>query len=177
MPVIVSLGSANPSKVEGARRALARFFPDLELRTIAVNIGNPAQPVGLGQIAEGAVSRAKFALSKGGGEIGLGVEAGIFRLGDVYFDHQQAAIVDSLGRVFIGHSAGYPLPTPPIEAMLKANKELEDYAVGLTGVEAIGDKGGLISYFTNGMVTRADLTDQCVTMALVPLLHRDAFGL
>lgn len=174
--MIVSLGTKNPSKVEGTRRAFSRYFPELEVRTVAASAGVPPQPLGLEQITAGAVSRARTALSQAGGDLGVGVEAGIFKMGARYFDHQQAAIVDPLGRVSLGHSAGYPLPAAAVKALVDGGNELEEYAVRLTGVEGIGDKGGLVEHLTKGTVTRADLTDQCVTMALVPLLHRDVYG-
>lgn len=173
--MIVCLGTKNPSKVEGTKRAFSRFFPDVEVRPVQASPVAVAQPLGLEQITNGALSRARFALSHAGGDLGVGVEAGIFEMGGRYFDHQQAAIVDALGRVSIGHSAGYPLPTAAVKALLKEGRELEEYAVRLTGVEAIGDKGGLVAHLTKGAMTRADLTDQCVTMALVPLLHRGVY--
>ena len=128
-------------------------------------------------MVEGAITRARHALSKAGGDFGVGVEAGIFTIGELYFDHQQAAIVDPMGRVTLGHSAGYPLPRSAMEKMIKEGKELEQFAEALSGVGQIGDKGGLIHYLTKGKVTRTDLTKQCVTSALVPWLHRDVFGL
>ena len=125
---------------------------------------------------EGAALRAKFALSKLGGDLGVGVEGGIFQISHTYFDHQQAAIVDASGKLSLGHSAGYPLPTKAVETMIKAGKELERYAESLSGISEIGDKGGLVHHLTKGVMTRTDLTEQCVMMALIPWLHKDVYG-
>ncbi|MDG7012563.1 MAG: DUF84 family protein, partial [Nitrososphaerota archaeon] len=46
----------------------------------------------------------------------------------------------------------------------------------VSGVDGVGDKGGLIHYLTNGKVSRADLTEQCVVTALAPWLHRDVYN-
>jgi len=97
-------------------------------------------------------------------------------MGDTYFDHQQAAIVDASGKLSLGHSAGYPLPPKAVEAMIKAGKELERYAEDLSGINEVGDKGGLVHHLTKGAMTRTDLTEQCVMMALIPWLHKDTYG-
>ena len=148
----------------------------MELRSLDASSVARAQPFGLEQIVEGAISRAKYAKTKTVSDFGVGVEAGIFRIRDLYFDNQQAAIVDGSGRVSLGHSAGYMLPTGPIEKMIKDGRELEDFAVGLSGIPEVGDKGGLIHHLSKGMMNRADLTEQCVTTALLPWLNRDVYG-
>jgi len=175
--LIIAVGTKNPAKVEGVRLAFKKYFPSATIKTIDSSSVTRAQPLGLDQMTEGAVSRAKFALSKLGGDFGVGVEAGIFQMGRTYFDHQQAAIVDASGRISLGHSAGYPLPTKAVEAMIKAGKELESYAEDLSGINEIGDKGGLVHHLTRGAMTRTDLTEQCVMMALIPWLHREVYGL
>ncbi|MBI3860079.1 MAG: DUF84 family protein [Thaumarchaeota archaeon] len=76
----------------------------------------------------------------------------------------------------LGHSAGYPLPTASIERLLSNGGELEQLAERLSGVGQIGDKGGLVHHLTGGKVTRSDLTEQCVVMALIPWLHADEYG-
>jgi non-canonical (house-cleaning) NTP pyrophosphatase len=60
--------------------------------------------------------------------------------------------------------------------MIKAGTELEHYAEELSGIREIGDKGGLIHHLTKGVMTRTDLTEQCVMMALIPWLHKDVYG-
>jgi inosine/xanthosine triphosphatase len=176
--VIVAIGTKNPAKVDGIRKGFSRFFSDLEFRSVdTAPVMTKAQPLGLEQITEGATLRARFALATAGGDFGVGVEAGVFRLGGCYFDHQQAAVVDGSGRASLGHSAGFPLPTGPMEKMVKEERELEHYAVQLTGIGDIGDKGGLIHYLTKGQISRTDLTEQCVITALIPWLHRDVYSL
>ncbi|HYC11551.1 MAG TPA: inosine/xanthosine triphosphatase [Nitrososphaerales archaeon] len=174
--MIVAVGSRNPAKLEGVRKAFSNYFREFEVCPVDSSSVARAQPLGLEQMVEGAIARAKFALLKTSGDYGVGVEAGIFKVGLLYFDHQQAAIADASGRVSLGHSAGYMLPKDAVEKMLGEGKELEQLAEGLTGVLGIGDKGGLVHYLTKGKMTRADLTEQCVMTALAPWLHRDFYG-
>ena len=175
--MIVAAGTKNPAKLEGVRRAFSRYFPGVEVRPVDSASVARAQPLGLEQMVEGAVARARFALSKAGGDFGVGVEAGIFQVGELFFDHQQAAVADTTGKVSLGHSAGYMLPKGAMENLLKEGKELEQFAEVLSGISEIGDKGGLVHFLTRGQMTRADLTEQCVMMAFAPWLHRDVYNL
>ncbi len=174
--MIVAVGTKNPAKLEGVKNAFSKYFPDLELHPVDSSSVAKAQPKGLEEMTGGAIARAKFALSKAGGDFGVGVEAGIFAIGDVYLDHQQAAIVNASGRVSLGHSAGYMLPRGAMEDMIMEGKELEQWAEALSGIGQIGDKGGLIHFLTKGKITRAELTEQCVITALIPWLHRSVYG-
>lgn len=175
--MIVAVGTKNPAKVDGIRLGFARYFPDVELRPVDSASVAKAQPRGLEEMAAGATARAKFSLSKAGGDFGVGVEAGIFTIGDVYFDNQVAAIVDPSGKASLGHSAGYSLPKEDMERLFREGKELERWAEKVSGINEVGDKGGLIHYLTRGEMSRADLTEQCVVTALVPWLHRGVYGL
>jgi inosine/xanthosine triphosphatase len=174
--LIVAVGTKNPAKLEGVSRAFAKYFPDLELRPVDSTKIAKAQPRGLEEMTAGATARAKHALSNAGGDFGVGVEAGIFTIGPVYFDNQVAAIVDPSGKVSLGHSAGYSLPREAMERLFSEGKELERWAETVSGIDEVGDKGGLVQHLTKGRMTRADLTEQCVMTALIPWLHRDVYG-
>lgn len=174
--MIFALGTRNPAKVEGIRLALRRYYPDVELRPVDSSSVAKAQPKGLEEMTAGATARAKFALTRAGGDFGVGVEAGIFTIGDVYFDNQVAAIADPSGKVSLGHSAGYSLPREAMENLFAEGKELERWAESISGINEVGDKGGLIHHLTKGRMSRTDLTEQCVVTALIPWLHRDVYG-
>jgi inosine/xanthosine triphosphatase len=134
-----------------------------------------AQPRGLDEMAAGATARAKYALSVAEGDFGVGVEAGIFTIGPVYFDNQVGAIADRKGKVSLGHSAGYMLPREAMEELFREGKELERWAEKVSGINEVGDKGGLVKFLTKGTMTRTDLTEQCVIMALAPRLHAKVY--
>jgi inosine/xanthosine triphosphatase len=166
----------NPAKVEGVKRAFTRYFPDIELRPVDSSMVARAQPKGLDEMTAGATMRAKYALSAAGGSLGVGVEAGIFTIGSIYFDNQVAAIADREGKVSLGHSAGYMLPHDAMDELLRSGRELERWAEEVSGIKEVGDKGGLIEYLTKGRMTRTDLSEQCVLTALIPWLQRDIYG-
>ena len=173
----VAVGTRNPAKIEGVRRAFSKYYAQVETTPLDASSVARAQPWGLEEMTAGATARAKFALSGAGGDFGVGVEAGIFAIGDVYFDNQVAAIVDAEGGVSLGHSAGYTLPRDAMEKLFEEGQELERWAERVSGVNEVGDKGGLIDYLTRGRMSRADLTEQCVVTALIPRLNRDVYQL
>ncbi|MDG6989465.1 MAG: inosine/xanthosine triphosphatase [Nitrososphaerota archaeon] len=175
--MIVAVGTKNPAKVEGIRRGFSKYYPDAELTPVDASRVTKAQPRGLEEMVVGATARAKFALSKAGGVFGVGVEAGIFTIGGVYFDNQFAAIVDPSGRVSLGHSAGYSLPREAMNSLFEKGSELERWAEEVSGIGEIGDKGGLVRFLTKGEISRADLTEQCVVTALIPRLNQGIYGL
>jgi len=174
--VVVALGTKNPAKIQGVRRAFSKYYKDVEIRPVDSTRVAKAQPRGLHEMAGGATARAKYALSVAGGDFGVGVEAGIFTIGPVYFDNQVGAIADRSGTVSLGHSAGYMLPREAMEDLFREGKELERWAEKVSGINEVGDKGGLVNFLTKGTVTRADLTEQCIIMALAPRFHRDVYG-
>jgi inosine/xanthosine triphosphatase len=175
--VVVAVGTKNPAKIEGVKRAFAKYYKDVEVRPVDSSKVARTQPKGLDEMAAGATARAKYALSVAGGDFGVGVEAGIFTIGLVYFDNQVGAIADRSGKVSLGHSAGYMLPREAMEELFREGKELERWAEKVSGISEVGDKGGLVNFLTKGTVTRADLTEQCIVMALAPRFHRDVYGL
>jgi inosine/xanthosine triphosphatase len=176
--MIVAVGTRNPAKLEGVRKVFAEFFPEAQIKGVDASRVTLAQPVGFRQITEGAKRRARFALSKAEADFGVGIEAGIFNLGNQvgYLDHQQAVVMHRNGRFSVGLSAGFMLPAKMTKRMLREGKELEYYAVKMTGVKDVGDKEGIVFHLTRGRVNRTDLTEQCVRTALVPWLNRSLYG-
>jgi inosine/xanthosine triphosphatase len=173
--LIIAIGTKNPTKIEGVKRAFAKYYEAVEFRPVDSSSVSKAQPKGLEEMAFGATSRANYALAKVGGDFGVGVEAGIFAIGVRYFDNQVAAITNKSGKVSLGHSAGFMLPNDAVEKLFKEGRELERWAEEVSGINEIGDKGGIIQHLTKGKMSRVDLTEQCVTTALVPWLHRDIY--
>jgi inosine/xanthosine triphosphatase len=175
--IVVAVGTKNPAKIEGIKQAFAKYYKDVEVRPVDSSKVAKAQPKGLDEMTAGATARARYALAVAGGDFGVGVEAGIFTVGSVYFDNQVGAIADKSGNVSLGHSAGYTLPREDMETLLREGKELERWAEKVSGIDEVGDKGGFINFLTKGVITRADLTEQCVVTALAPRLHKDIYGL
>jgi len=60
--IVIATGTKNPAKIEGIRRAFARYYNVVEVRPVDSAKVAKAQPKGLDEMAAGAAARAKYAL-------------------------------------------------------------------------------------------------------------------
>ncbi|RLG77337.1 MAG: inosine/xanthosine triphosphatase [Thermoprotei archaeon] len=175
----VCVGTKNPSKLKGVERALKLFYSSVSVVCVPVESGVPPQPIGIEQVFTGAKNRALRALAGiNDCDLGVGVEAGIYAVGNTYYDVQVAAIADRSGVVTYGLSPSFPIPPKFANALLAGEvPELEVIVDRTFGTSNIGEKGGLIKLLTKGRVLREDLTFYAVVMALVPRLNRELYDL
>ncbi len=174
----VCVGTGNKSKVIGVKKGFMRFFGEnLVIEYSPVESGVPPQPIGLEEIIKGARNRAKTIRKRiQGCKYSVGVEAGVFKAGDHYVDVQVSIIIDEEGRESIGLSPAFPLPEGFVRSLLsKEVKELEILVDNYYGTRNIGEKGGFIKILTKSAVTREDLTELSVLMALVPWINRNIY--
>ena len=175
---LVAIGSRNPAKTIGAKNIFQAYFPgcgfaEVDTRTVA-----RAQPMGMDQVAEGALARARFALDEAKADFGVGVEAGIISLtSGESINLQVAVVVDREGHSGLGLSSGFMIPRTFVEKLQNEGTELDSHSHELTRTEKISEEGGIVCPLTRGRISRLQMTEQCVTMALVPWLNRESYGL
>ena len=174
---LVAVGSKNPAKTEGAKSVFRIFFPDCRLAEVDTRAVARAQPVGLDQVVEGASARARFALSEALADFGVGVEAGLISVptGET-INLQIAAIVDNEGRSGVGFSSGFVIPTSFLKRMSSEGTELDRYSHEITRAEKISEEEGIVYHLTKGRTSRLQMTEQCVSMALIPWLNPQVYG-
>lgn len=174
---LVAIGSRNPAKTKGAKDVFSRFFPSSRFVEVDTSTLVRAQPVGMDQLLAGASQRAEFALSHSAAFFGVGVEAGILTIAPKqHINLQVAIIVDNEGRTGTGFSCGFPIPESFFERLVAEGKELDWYSRELTGAEKITDEEGIVYHVSKGRVSRLQMTEQCVSMALIPWLNKGAYG-
>ncbi len=166
------IGSLNEAKIRGARRALS-LLGISDLRPVEVATANP-QPVGLDEIIDGAVTRALKAREKYPKCYGLGVEAGIIIVGDYYFSGQIAVFTNG-EKYSIGTSMFFPLPKSIGEKIIGKGVELKVLMIKETGIEDIASSIGAIGHYTQGFITRTDLSYQAVLSAIIPWLNPEEY--
>lgn len=176
----VAVGSTNPNKVEAVEVAFSRAGLKVHINPTEPPSDLPPEPMGLMEITNGAVKRARHALSRvNQAELGVGIEAGIVEINElgIYLDITVAAIVDRMGTVTVGLSPGFMVPKVFMREIIKG-KELNEVAEQYYGVPNIGRKMGLIGAVTKGFVRRIDLNVDAVYMALIPRMpwNRDLYG-
>ncbi len=176
----VAAGTRNPSKLLGIRVAFKEVLGvSVYLVGVAVRTEVPPQPIGLDSIIKGALQRGFKALhTVEDAALGVGVEAGIYRLGSRYFDVQAAAIVGNDKLLSLGFSPSFEIPPLFASRLVSGNEsELEVVVDKHFGTKNIGEKGGLISILTRNAVTREHLTRDAVAMALIPLANKGLYGI
>jgi inosine/xanthosine triphosphatase len=175
--LLVAIGSRNPAKTKGVRSVFPGFFPGCEFVEVDTSAVVRAQPIGLEQVLSGASKRARHALFEGSADFGVGVEAGIVSVTPKeHVNLQVAVIVDREGRSGTGFSCGFLIPDRFIERMRKEGMELDRYSHELTGAERITEEEGIVYHVSKGRVSRLQMTEQCVSMALIPWLNKEAYG-
>ncbi|MDG6915474.1 MAG: inosine/xanthosine triphosphatase [Nitrososphaerota archaeon] len=173
---VVAVGSRNPAKTLGARKAFSRYFTDLEVRGVDATLAVRVQPLTLEETIEGAVARARLAIQASGeADFGVGVEAGLTAFGDESLNLQVAAIMDRRGRHTLGSSSGFMVPGTVVRQMQVGGVELDRFAKGLAGSGEVREEDGVVYHLTRGAVSRVDMTAECVGMALVPWINRDIY--
>lgn len=169
----VHVGSNNPIKAQAVKNVFERALGPTEVRLISVESGVPLQPFD-DETAKGACERARKALLDA--DFGVGIEAGLIWHKELklYFDVQFCAIVNQDGRLTVGHGAGFVYPPRVIEKVL-AGRPVGEVMSELTGIEKLGHKIGAIGYLSKNLLTREQLTEQAVLMALIPRLHPELY--
>lgn len=167
----VAIGTNNPVKVKAAENVFRRVFGDVSVDGVPVNSGVPAQPFGQETVL-GAINRAKAAYSPKY-DYGVGIEAGLFEVEGFMIDLQYCAIYDG-DWLTLGCGSGFEYPPIVLDEVL-GGKEVGEVMSRVAGVENLGEKQGAIGFLSKDMLTRTQLTEQSVFMALIPRMNRELY--
>jgi inosine/xanthosine triphosphatase len=177
---VVAIGSRNAAKTAGVRMAFSSFFRDAEFKEVDAAALVKPQPMTLDETVAGARKRSEVALKAGRADFGVGVEAGVVGLGKNWPGHymnlQVAAIVDSAGHLSFGCSSGFPLPPKFVAKMEQDRQELDNYIHELTGARKVREEHGIVYRLSRRRLSRVEMTEECVSMALIPWLNGKLYG-
>lgn len=178
MVLKVAIGSKNPSKMEGVRRAFEKMFNDKKVEILGYSVTTTVhpQPVGLNKTIRGAIERALKAKKKAGEnkDFYVGIEAGLIKIpGTIsgYMDFQVAAVIDLKDKLTLGFGPGFEFPTEAVKFAIEGKGEVEIVMEKISGIEKIGEKIGAIGFLTKELIDRAMLTEIAVIMALIPRIN------
>jgi len=163
----VAVGSGNPVKLKAVEEVFRNFFGDVKVIGVRVESGVSSQPVNE-EVIKGAIQRAKLAIKKCEADFGVGIESGIIRFGEKFYNLNFIAIIDRSGNLFTGISGGFELQDEIVEELNKG-KELSDIVEEITGLSNIRHNKGLIGILTDGKIDRKELIKQGVFMALASM--------
>jgi len=169
----VAVGSLNPVKVKATENVFRRVYGDVIVEGIDVSSGVPAQPYGEETIG-GAINRAKSVYANEKYDMSVGIEAGLFKVGEMMLDLQYCAIYDG-SWLTLGCGSGFEYPPVVLDEVL-SGKEVGEVMSRVAGVDNLGEKQGAIGFLSRGMLSRTQLTEQSVFMALIPRMNPGLYG-
>ncbi|MDH4123773.1 MAG: inosine/xanthosine triphosphatase [Thermoplasmata archaeon] len=173
-PLRIRVGSANEVKIAAVEKVLRPLYGLIEIKGVDVPSGVPEQPKSE-EVLQGAINRAKAAI--GDAHLGIGIEAGLFWHDTIqsYFDVQFCAVVDSAGRVTVGHGPGFCYP-PAVIDQIREGKSVNDAMQYLTGIKSIGRKTGSVGYLSKELINRTTLTEMAVITAFIPRMRPELYA-
>ncbi len=184
--IFVCVGSLNPTKYNAVKSAFGKYFDKFKIFTIKAESKVPNQPIGLDQILEGAINRARCALTylitekKRNNEIyGVGIEAGLIDVPQAktqFLDLQFCAILNERNEISLGSGVGFEYPKTVIDQVLSdRNREVGEIIGKLAHNLNIKNETGAISFLSKGVINRTDILTQAVICALIPIVNKELY--
>lgn len=176
------LGSTSPAKlraVTAALRSLIEHAADaregaqaVEVVSVAVASGVPAQPWGEAETRQGALNRARAALASDPlASLAVGIEAGVMEEPNwPLWAFAWVVALDRNGRLGAARSATFGVPAP-LAASVRAGMELGDALDAAYGLKRAKDGPGAVGVLTRGLVHRPDLYRTALLLAFTPWLE------
>ncbi|MBQ9834160.1 MAG: DUF84 family protein [Bacilli bacterium] len=164
----VLIGTKNPGKIQGAKEAFSNYFKDYEIEGISVSSDVSEEPVN-NEIYEGARNRVdnliKYANENNiTAEYFLGIESGITNLLGKWIIINVAVIKDKNGYESWGTSSAFPVPDKYVEEIIKT--DLGQVMDNIFKQHDLRSGKGGVSFLTNDVISRIDMTRQAFVMAL-----------
>ncbi len=171
----VLIGTKNPGKVEGARRALSHYFKDFEIVGVKVDSNVSDEPVGVETYA-GANNRVenliKYAKDQNiNADLFMAVESGITQDLGFWAITNVAVIKDGKGREGKGTSASFPVPNKYIDSIIK--ETLGTVMDRIFNESDLRSTTGGVGLLTHNIITRIDLNEQAFVMALTQFVNEN----
>lgn len=165
----ILMGTKNPGKIEGAKKAFEEYFENVEIEGVSVSSDVSDQPINE-EIFQGAKNRIKnlryYAKSNNiDADFYIASEAGITNLLGDWIDINAAVIESRDGLQSVGTSQGFPIPEKYIDEIKRT--ELGKLMDKIFDGKKLGNGKGGISFLTKDVITRINLTKDAFVMALI----------
>lgn len=175
----ILIATKNQGKIEGAKRALEKYFQNVIIEGIPADSEVGEQPVN-NEIYEGAKNRVKN-LKKYCQEnnieadLFLSIESGINNLLGRWMITNIAIIEDNKDFESYGTSPSFPVPERFVNDIINTdlNKVMDKV---FEKDEERHNKGGGIQLLTKNKVTRINLTELAFTMALTKYINKEKWN-
>lgn len=161
----IKIASLNKNKID----AVKEVFPSYRVEGVACKSGVREQPIGLDEIIEGAIFRAKSVFYNC--EYSVGIEDGIASVPETrsgYMNFCCCAIYDGAG-IYLGIGPAFEYPPQCTEKVLNEGVTISQAFLPFTDKPDIGHEEGIIGWLTKGRINRKDYTRNAVEMAKIQI--------
>lgn len=171
------IGTKNQGKVESAKKALEKYFDDVEIIAISVSSEVNDQPVNL-EIVQGAKNRVKnlkqYCIENNiQVDLYMAIESGMQDLFNGEWMITNIAVIEnSDGIQSVSTSASFPLPRKYVEETKSTNLS-EIMNKVFQKDETRHKRGGGIELLTHGEISRIDLSFDAFVMALTKFINEE----
>jgi inosine/xanthosine triphosphatase len=170
----VAVGSTNRVKIQAVKEVFDEVFgKKVEIVSVKADSRVSNQPF-KEDIIQGSVNRAKNALKLTDADFGVGIESGVMKFGEKWYNLGFIAIIDKKGNMGTGTSGWFECPSGVLKE-LENGKELGQVISAMTGIVDVQRQEGAIGIFTKGKVTRKELYKHGIFMALAKFLSPEIF--
>lgn len=171
----VLIGTKNPGKIEGAKRAFEHYFDNVEVIGIKAESNVSDQPVGK-ETYIGAKNRVnnliKYAKENNiDADYFVAIESGINDDLGFWAITNIAVIKNSLGEIGVGSSESFPVPKKYVKTII--NETLAPVMDKLFQESDLRSSTGGIGLLTHDILTRIDLNTHAFVMALTPFINNN----
>lgn len=172
----IIVASQNPVKVKAVNNAFERMFPDENFKIISVSVpsGVKDQPTSNEETLEGALNRANNAAKKlPEAEYWIGIEGGV----DVKGEEMAAyawVVIKSESITGKARTGTFYLP-PAIAKLVYDGMELGSADDLVFDQNNSKQKSGAIGILTGDVITRTQLYEHAIILALIPFKNQELF--
>ncbi|VVB88054.1 Non-canonical purine NTP phosphatase [uncultured archaeon] len=169
----IYVASLNRNKIDAVKEVFAGY----NVEGSHCKSGVREQPLGLGEIIEGAIFRAKTVF--GNCTYSVGIEDGIAPVPGTLSGHMNfccCAIFDG-ERIYLGLGPAFEYPPESTEKVINEGITISQAFLPVSGKPDIGYEEGIIGFLTRGKMNRKDYTKIAVEMARIQIDNAELYGL
>ena len=171
----VLIGTKNPGKIEGAKRALENYFKNVQIVGVSAPSNVSDQPVGI-ETLKGANNRVdnliKYAKENNiEADLFMAVESGITKDLGFWAITNIAVIKNNKGEVGFGTSSSFPVPEKYVNKVIE--QTLGTVMDNIFNEADLRSSTGGVGLLTHDVITRIDLNTEAFIMALTPFVNNE----
>lgn len=179
--MIVRIASTRAPKVNGVKRAVEKVIQHFQLQnivcqfeTVKTESGVSDTPKSIQELMEGAQRRAGSVFEKGKTDVSVGVEGGLFNVGEKVFLQSWTCVYDG-SEFYFGSSGSIELPKSLAQRVFYNGEDLGIAIDTFSKQIDVRSNQGTFGILTNDLITREDSFELSAMNAFVPYLNKTLY--